>query len=100
MTEHNLDSSDAEASQLREVRHEHSVSIIVEGVRYEVTGERITFEDVVALRYDGNPPTGPNVILTVTYSKGVHNASGTLAPGRAVDIKSHMVFNVADATQS
>ncbi len=81
-------------------RPTQTITIIIEGERHVVAGASVTYEQVVSLRYDGKPPTGANVVITVTYAKGVHNASGSLLPGASVDIKPQMVFNVADATQS
>lgn len=82
-----------------EERHE-PVTIIVNGRPKEVTEKELTFEEVVNLAYNNHPPTGPNVVITVTYSKGVGGARGSLLPGQIVKVKAEMVFNVKATDKS
>ena len=74
--------------------------IIVNGRRKEVTAKELSFEEIVNLAYDNNPPTGPNVVITVTYSKGEDGKQGTLLPGKTVKTKDGMVFNVTATNKS
>jgi multiubiquitin len=76
------------------------VTIIISGRAFEVEEKDISYEEVVDLRYAGNPPTGENVRITVTYSKGHNGKEGTLRPGHSVKVKAGMVFNVVDSSQS
>jgi len=76
------------------------VTIIISGRAFEVEEKDISYEEVVELRYGGNPPTGENVRITVTYSKGHNGKEGTLRPGHSVKVKAGMVFNVVDSSQS
>lgn len=80
--------------------HDKSVVIIVNGRRKEVTTKDLSFEEIVNLAYDNNPPKGPNVVITVTYSKGEHGKQGSLLPGEKVKIKEGMIFNVTATDKS
>jgi Multiubiquitin len=76
------------------------VTIIVNAREKKVTGDEISFEQVVNLAYDNNPPSGPNVVITVTYGKGEGGKQGTLLPGATVAIKNGMIFNVKATDRS
>jgi len=80
--------------------HNKEFTIIVNGRKKEVTEKELSFEDIVNLAFDNKPPTGPNVVITVTYSKGEDGKHGTLLPGDKVKIKNHMVFNVTATDKS
>lgn len=69
------------------------VTIIVNTREKVVEKGELSFEEVVALAYDP-VPTGPNVLLTVTYHRGHGNKSGDLLPGGTVKVKDGMVFDV------
>jgi hypothetical protein len=75
------------------------VAIIINGRQFEVTEKELTYEQVVDLRYNNNPPTGENVVISVTYSKA-HGKDGSLLPGASVKVKAGMIFNVTDTDQS
>jgi multiubiquitin len=76
-------------------------TIIVNGRPKEVEGKELTFEEIVNLAFDNNPPTGENIVITVTYSKGEEGKKeGTLLPGESVKIKDGMVFNVTATDKS
>jgi hypothetical protein len=76
-------------------------TIIVNGRSKVVTGKEISFEQVVSLAYDGNPPTGPNWVFTVTYRRGEgHKPEGTLVAGEKVPVKKDMIFNVTATDKS
>jgi hypothetical protein len=74
--------------------------IIVNGRKKEVAASSLSYDEVVNLAFDNQPPRGENVIITVTYSKGSHNSNGTLVSGESVEIKSGMVFNVTATDRS
>lgn len=78
----------------------HDVSIIIDGTPFEVPKGRISYEQVVNYAFDNNPPTGPNVVITVTYSRGVDGKEGSLLAGHEVEVKAGMVFNVKATDQS
>jgi hypothetical protein len=80
--------------------HEKSVDIIVNGQVKQVTAQELAFEAVVNLAFDNNPPTGPDVVITVTYSKGEGGKQGSLLPGDRVAVKDDMVFNVKATNKS
>lgn len=79
--------------------HDKSVTIIVNGRKKEVKAKELSYEEIVKLAFD-NPPSGPNVVITVAYSKGEHGAHGTLLPGQKVRIKDGMVFDVTPTDKS
>ncbi|MGB7220080.1 MAG: multiubiquitin domain-containing protein [Vicinamibacterales bacterium] len=80
--------------------HDKEFTIIVNGRQKMVTAKEMSFADIVALAFD-NPPTGPNIVFTVTYRKGEGDKpEGTLVPGGTVKIKDGMVFNVTATDKS
>ncbi len=92
---------------LTEFEHFHSgppvpkkFTIIVNARKKEVATKKLTFDEVVALAF--NPvPSGPNIVITVTYRHGPHeNPEGVLAKGESVWIKNGMVFNVKATDRS
>lgn len=60
----------------------------------------ISYSDLTGLAYNNNPPTVENVVITVTYSRGVDRDQGSLLPGGSVPVKSGMVFDVTATTRS
>ena len=83
-----------------EEHHGKHVNILVNGRKKDVAASSLTYDDIVNLAFDNQPPRGENVVITVTYSKGVHNSSGTLVSGQDVEIKSGMVFHVTATDRS
>lgn len=85
-------------------REEHGnkkdVTIIVNGRERAVQKDDLLFAEVVMLAFD-NPPTGPNVIFTITYRRGHGDKpEGTLVEGGTVKVKDGMIFNVTATDQS
>jgi hypothetical protein len=76
------------------------VEIVVNAERHFVQRGNITFEEVANLAYNNNPPSGPNVVITITYSKGERGQQGSLTPGEAVKVKEGMIFNVRATDRS
>ena len=89
-----------QATEQAAEHHHEPVTIIVNGRPKEVTEKELTFEEVVNLAYNNEPPTGPNVVITVTYSKGEGGKQGSLLPGHHVKVKAGMVFNVKATDKS
>jgi hypothetical protein len=83
-----------------EAAHGKHFNIIVNGRPKDVAASSLSYDDVVNLAFDNQPPRGENVVITVTYSKGAHHSSGTLVSGQSVEIKSGMVFNVSATDRS
>lgn len=78
----------------------HQVTIVVNAQNKVVTSKDLTYEEVVELAYP-TPPTGENVVITVTYRRGHGNKSeGTLVAGESVKAKEGMVFNVRATDKS
>lgn len=76
------------------------VSIIIDGSPFDVPKGKISFEKVVNLAFDDKPPSGPNVVITVNYSRGEGGHSGSLLPGKDVEVTAGMVFNVKATDKS
>jgi len=81
-------------------RHEKAFEIIINARPYEVETKELSFEDVVNLAYNNAPPSGPNVIITVTYSRGENGKEGSMLSGDRVKVKTKMVFDVSATDRS
>ena len=99
--------NDQQQIHLTEFEHFHSgpptdtdFTVFVNARKKRTLGPQITFNRVVALAF--NPvPTGPNIVITVTYRHGPHpNPDGILAEGENVWIKNEMVFHVKATDRS
>lgn len=77
------------------------ITIIVNTRKKSVSKTALTYEEVVRLAFD-NPPSGPNVCITVTYRRGpACNPQGTLVQGgKPVEIQNGMIFDVSATDKS
>jgi hypothetical protein len=76
-------------------------TIIVNARERTVTGPEITFEQVVKLAFENQPPPGSDVVFTVTYRRGIgEKPEGSLIEGHSVKVKEGMVFNVTETSKS
>lgn len=74
--------------------HGHTVTIYVNTRAKEWPKEKISFEQLIKLAFE-NPPTGENIVFTVTYRNGPHNKpEGNLSPGESIKVKDGMIFDV------
>ncbi|HSX65926.1 multiubiquitin domain-containing protein [Nocardioides sp.] len=73
------------------------VTIIVNTREVQWTGSKITYEQVVELAFPGQPydPAG----TLVEYSRG-HGPDHALRPGKDIQVKDGMVFDVEPANRS
>jgi hypothetical protein len=80
--------------------HGKKTTIVVNGREKTVEGKEISYEQVVPLGLDP-VPSGPNVVITVTYSdaRGPQH-TGMLTPGHSVEIKNGTRFNVKATDKS
>src|ERR1039458_6006430 len=93
--------NDAEPIHLREDEHFHSgpavprkFTIIVNGQKKVVAARTVTFDEIVKLAFP-TPPTGANILYTVSYEDGPRvNPQGSLKEGQTVEVKNRMIFNV------
>jgi hypothetical protein len=77
-----------------------AVNIIVNAEPKEVVKRRLTFDDVVKLAFE-NPPSGPNILITVEYGMGPpQNPKGSLRKGESVRVANGMVFDVTATDRS
>jgi hypothetical protein len=77
--------------------HQHERTVIVNGRPKKVSADELSYEDVVALAFE-NPPTGENVVITISWRHG--NDSGTLTAGKGVPVKDGMKFDVTATDKS
>lgn len=75
-------------------------TIIVNAREKKVTTEELSYDQVVALAFNNNPPTGPNVLITVTYRNAAEEKQGTLSPEQSVEVKNGTIFNVKATDRS
>ena len=74
--------------------------IVVNGQKKEFAGNEISYREVVELAFE-NPWGNPNIIYTVTYTRGHDDKpQGTLVDGQSVKVKKGMVFNVTRTDKS
>jgi len=77
-----------------------SYKLIVNAQEKSWDDDDISYKQVVKLAF-GDVVDGPNVIYTVTYSKGPkENREGSLVRGRKVFVKNGMIFNVTKTDKS
>jgi hypothetical protein len=77
-----------------------TVTIIVNGQEKTVEKVELSFDDVVELAFDP-VPSGPNVMITVTYRRGLGDKpEGTLTEGESVKVKEGMIFDVTATDKS
>lgn len=80
--------------------HSDTITVIVNGRLREVDHTLLTFDEVVRLAFDP-VPTGPNVLLTVSFRNAADEKKGTLIEGQSVVVKEHgTVFNVTATDKS
>lgn len=77
-----------------------TVTIVVNGTQHEVEDKKVSFEQLADLAFDGNPPTGENILITIKFSKGNSPREGSLEPGDSVNVKDGMVFSVSATDKS
>ena len=80
--------------------HGKQVTIIVNAREKTVDDKEISFDELVRLAFE-TPPTGENIVFTITYRKGQGNKpDGTLTEGATVKVKEGMIFNVTPTDKS
>ncbi|ABF10230.1 conserved hypothetical protein [Cupriavidus metallidurans CH34] len=76
------------------------VVIIVNGTKEELPAPLVTFDQLVALAYPGQPPQ-PGITYSITYYKvASYPHQGPMAPGGSVEAKNGSIFNVGRTIQS
>ena len=80
---------------------EHDSQIIVDGTPQDWDQKEISYEQVVNLAFDNNPPIGENVLITVGYRRGPgENPEGELEAGNSVKVHNGMIFDVTATDRS
>lgn len=76
------------------------VKIVVNGEEKETSETRLSFNEVVAIAFPV-PPSGENIMFTITYRKGpAANLKGTLTETGSVKVKKGMIFDVTATDRS
>ena len=80
---------------------EHDLSIVIDGTPHDWDQADISYQQVVNLAFDNNPPTGENVLITVGYRRGQGDKpEGELEPDESVKVKDRMIFDVTATDRS
>jgi hypothetical protein len=96
----NTEAAANETDRTDETR-DRTFTVIVNGRKKQVKTEYLSFDDVVNLRFDNNPPQGDNWVFTITYRNGPReNPKGSLTRGNKVKIKDGMIFDVTATDKS
>ena len=84
----------------------NTITIIVNGREKTVTASELSlngelsFDQVVRIAFDP-PPSGPNIIITVTYRNGAGRPlEGRLKAGESVKVQDGTIFNVTPTDKS
>lgn len=80
-------------AQAEQKKHE----VIVNGRPKKVEQDELSYDQVVALAFDP-VPSGPNVVITVSWRHG--NDGGTLVEGQSVPVQDGMKFDVTATDKS
>lgn len=76
-------------------------TIIINGTEHEWSEKEITYQQVVNLAYDGNPPTGDDTTFNVAYLKGHSDQEGFIGPNsKPLHVRDGMEFRVKHSTRS
>jgi hypothetical protein len=75
------------------------ITIIVNAREKRVVGKGISFEEVVKFAF-GSYDQNPDIVYSVSYSKGEEKKEGTMTPGSSVKVKEGMNFNVTKTNRS
>lgn len=80
---------------------QHQITIYVNGTPKQVEKkDKLAYDEVVNLAFD-NPPTGDDILITITYHKGDNQKpEGSLVPGGTVKPKEGMEFDVTATNRS
>ena len=80
--------------------HHRAVVLVVNTREKKWDKPQISYEEVVILAF-GTFSKDPNVVYTVTFSKGPeHKREGSLVRGQSVNVKNGMIFNVSQTNKS
>lgn len=91
---------DQHENKQEEKDNKREYRIIINGREKIVTSKELSFSEVVALAFD-NPPTGENIVFTITYRRGEGNKpEGSMVEGDVVKVKDGMIFNVTATDKS
>lgn len=78
--------------------HNKTHTIFVNGRPRNVTGNKITYEEIVKLAFPDDP-SNQDIDFTVAYANP-HGKDGELVAGQEVHVKEGMVFNVTKTNRS
>lgn len=75
--------------------------IVINGKMTSWEKREISYEELVSLAFNGSPPKGPNVVITVLYTKADEKKpSGSLIKGQSVKVKDGTTFDVTATDRS
>lgn len=80
--------------------HDKTITIVVNGTAHMVPKkDDLTYAEVVTY-FDPAYPQHPEMVYSVTYSRGDKPKEGTLSPGGSVKAKDEMEFHVIPTSES
>lgn len=82
-------------------KNTHLITIYVNGTPKRVEKkDELTYDEVIHLAFN-NPPSGDDILITITYHKGDNQKpEGSLIPGGTVKPKEGMEFDVTATNRS
>ena len=89
------------STQIDQVAPPKGYEIIVNTRPKTVKSEDLTYEAVVTLAFEPDPPpSGDDIVITVKYRNGPRGSKGSLVRGQQTKIADGMIFNVRVTDQS
>lgn len=85
----------------RSAKAEKTRTIVVNGRAKSWGDSEISFDQVVKLAFE-TPPTGADMIFSITYRKGgnEHRPEGVMVEGDTIKVKEGTTFNVSATNRS
>lgn len=76
-------------------------AIVVNGRPFHEKRDRLSFDDCLALAYDGNPQRAEHIIYTITYRKGGGRPDeGELGEGEFLKVQNGTIIKITKTDQS
>lgn len=73
-------------------------NVIVNARPEKIADAEMSYDEAVRLAFGDNPPTGENIVITVSWRHG--NDGGTLVEGQSVKTQNGMKFDVTPTNKS
>jgi len=74
--------------------------VIINAREKVVSTNELSYDQIIALAYNNNPPSGGDIVITITYRNAADHKQGTLTAGQTVEIRNGTIFNVTATNRS